>query len=422
MFVDEANINIQAGKGGNGLVSFRREKFVAKGGPDGGDGGDGGDVIARADNNANTLAKFRHVRQIKAEDGQSGKKRKAHGRNGQDEEIVLPVGTVIYDGDQVIADLASPGDKAVLASGGRGGFGNAHFKSSVRQAPQLAEIGEPGEEKELRLELKSVADIGLVGLPNAGKSTLLSVISNAKPEIADYPFTTLVPNLGVAEVYEESLIVADIPGLIEGASKGKGLGTEFLRHIERTKVLLHLVDASADDVVADYNSIKKELASYKVDLSKRPQVIALTKADIVPEEILEEHKKQLEDAAGASSEVYVISSIAHKGLQELLGKLLNIVQDNKKQSQALENDKSKDMPVLRLEDDPKAWSVEKNKGVYVVLGKDIEGFAKRTDINSYEGMQRLRDIMRRRGVTHELVRLDIKKGDRVRIANLEFEW
>ncbi|MEX0934270.1 MAG: GTPase ObgE, partial [Candidatus Saccharimonadales bacterium] len=384
MFVDEATIQVSAGKGGNGLVSFRREKFVSKGGPDGGDGGKGGDVIARADNNANTLAKFRHVKQIRADDGGAGKKRKSHGKNGADEEIIVPVGTVVYEDDQILTDLDYPGATAVIASGGRGGFGNAHFKSSVRQTPQLAEIGEPGEEKELRLELKSVADVGLVGLPNAGKSTLLSVISNAKPEIADYPFTTLTPNLGVAEVFEESLIVADIPGLIEGASKGKGLGTEFLRHVERTKVLLHLVDAAADDVVKDYQTIREELKSYQIDLSNKPKVVVLTKSDIVPDEILQEHKKQLEEEVG--SKVQVISSIAHKGLKEVLGELLNIVSSTKQeQLEQNEVETKEDMPVLKLEDDPKAWEVKKVKGKYVVSGKDIEGFAKRTDVDNPEG-------------------------------------
>ncbi|MEX0668443.1 MAG: GTPase ObgE [Candidatus Saccharimonadales bacterium] len=418
MFVDEATIQVSAGKGGNGLVSFRREKFVAKGGPDGGDGGKGGDVIARADNNANTLAKFRHVKQIRAKDGSAGKKRKSHGKNGADEIVIVPVGTAIYEGDQMLADLTNPGATAVLASGGKGGFGNAHFKSSVRQTPQLAEIGEPGEEKELRLELKSVADIGLVGLPNAGKSTLLSVISNAKPEIADYPFTTLTPNLGVAEVFEESLIVADIPGLIEGASKGKGLGIEFLRHVERTKVLLHLVDAAADDVVKDYQTIREELKSYQIDLSNKPKVVVLTKSDIVPDEILQEHKKQLEKEVG--DKIYVISSVAHKGFKEVMGELLNIVKStNEKQ---VETEDEADMPVLKLEDDPKAWDIKRAKGKYVVSGQDIEGFAKRTDVNNPEGMQRLRDILRRRGISHELVRLGIKNGDKVQIANLTFEW
>ncbi len=417
MFVDEATLLVRAGKGGDGSTSFRREKFVSKGGPDGGDGGSGGSVIVRADNNVNTLAKFRHQKQISAKNGENGKRRKAHGANGEDIEVVVPVGTVLYEGEEVVADLKDIDSQAVLAKGGRGGFGNAHFVSSVRQAPRMAEIGEPGEERELRMELKSVADVGLVGLPNAGKSTLLSVISNARPRIADYPFTTLVPNLGVVDVYESSMIVADIPGLIEGASQGKGLGDEFLRHIERTKVLLHLVDAGADDPVADYKTIQAELSSYAVDLSQKPQIVALSKTDIVPSEIIEEHKKQLEEVG--EGKVHVLSSVAHQGLEELLKELHRVVE--KAREEEIEEQAEEEMPVLRIENDPRAWRIEKEKGEFVVYGEQIEGFARRTDMSSREAVARLMDILKRRGVIRELHKLGATHDDVVRIAGKQIQ-
>ncbi|MEX0748798.1 MAG: GTPase ObgE [Candidatus Saccharimonadales bacterium] len=417
MFVDEASIRVQAGKGGSGVASFRTEKFVSRGGPDGGDGGDGGNVVVRASNNVNTLAKFRHSKQIKAEAGESGRKRRAHGRNGEDVEIIVPVGTVIYEGDTAIADLVEVDATAILAHGGKGGFGNAHFVSSTRQAPRIAELGEPGEEKELRLELKSVADIGLVGLPNAGKSTLLSVISNARPEIADYPFTTLVPNLGVAEVYDEALIVADIPGLIEGASEGKGLGDDFLRHVERTKVLLHLIDAGSDDVVAAYQTIEKELNSYAIDLSHKPRLVALTKADAVPEEIVTAHQEQLRELTG--EEVYVIASVAHQGLKEVLDAALTTV---KSVAETEELEPTEDMPTLTLDDDPRSWSIEELDGEFTIHGEQLESFARRTDMNNSEGVDRLRDIMKKRGVNRELTRRGIQPGDKIRIGGKTLHW
>lgn len=278
MFVDKASVKVKAGDGGDGKLSFRHEKFIDKGGPDGGDGGHGADVVLLASRNQNTLANFRYQKELNAEPGQPGGKSRKHGKNGQALVVAVPVGTVAFDAQGVvIADLFEDGAKAVIAHGGKGGFGNAHFTSSTRQAPRVAEKGEPGEELTVTLELKMIADVGLVGLPNAGKSTLLSVISNARPEIANYPFTTLTPNLGVVDVDKKSsLLFADIPGLIEGAAEGKGLGDEFLRHVERTAVLVHLVDAYNEDVAQAYQTIQDELKAYKVDLSTRPQVVALT--------------------------------------------------------------------------------------------------------------------------------------------------
>ena len=276
MFVDKAVVQLKAGDGGNGAVSFRHEIYVDKGGPDGGDGGNGGDIILQASRNQNTLAAFRFHKLLTAQLGQPGSKRRMHGRNGRDLLVQVPVGTAVVDLDgKLLIDITEDGQKVIIASGGKGGFGNAHFVSSTRQAPRIAEKGELGEEKELVLELKMIADVGLVGLPNAGKSTFLASVSNAKPEIASYPFTTLTPNLGVVDVGDNSsLLIADIPGLIEGASEGKGLGDDFLRHVERSGVLLHLVDAYNDDVQIAFKTIYEELKAYKIDLTKRPQIVA----------------------------------------------------------------------------------------------------------------------------------------------------
>lgn len=285
-FIDEVTIQVRAGDGGNGRVSFRHEKFVDRGGPDGGDGGKGGDVVFMASRNQNTLVAFRYQKELIAEPGGPGGKTRKHGRNGKDLTVSVPVGTTISADGVVIGDLTEDEQTCIVAAGGRGGFGNAHFISSTRQAPKFAEPGGEGEEKALTLELKLIADVGLVGLPNAGKSTFLSVVSNARPKIADYPFTTLTPNLGVVDVEDgRSMLIADIPGLIEGAAEGKGLGDAFLRHVERTAVLLHLVDATSETIPEDYMTIEAELASYKVDLSAKPRIVALTKTDaLLPED------------------------------------------------------------------------------------------------------------------------------------------
>lgn len=277
MFVDTAKVFIQAGKGGNGAVSFRHEIYVDMGGPDGGTGGKGGDVIFVASENLNTLIDFRFKPELKATPGQNGAKRDRHGRSGEPLYVKVPMGTIVRRAGKVIADLTEDGQEVIIAKGGDGGFGNAHFKSSVRQTPRIAEKGEFGETFDAELELRLLADVGLVGFPNAGKSTLLSVVSNARPEIADYAFTTLTPNLGVADIDDGSLLIADLPGLIEGASEGKGLGDAFLRHIERTAVLLHLIDVYTDDIAGAYKTIRAELTNYNLELNNRPEVVALTK-------------------------------------------------------------------------------------------------------------------------------------------------
>lgn len=417
MFVDKAVVQVKAGDGGNGAVSFRHEKFIDKGGPDGGDGGNGGNIILEASRNQNTLAAFRFQKQLIASSGQPGLKRRKHGRNGADLTIAVPVGTSVGDAEgNLLVDMTGDGQKVVIAKGGKGGFGNAHFTSSTRQVPRVAENGEAGEEKELVFELKMIADVGLVGLPNAGKSTFLASVSNAKPEIANYPFTTLTPNLGVVDLGDSaSMLIADIPGLIEGASKGKGLGDEFLRHVERSGVLLHLIDAYTDDLKAAFKTIYNELKAYRIDLTKRPQVIALTKVEGLDHDIIEDRLKDLKKAVPKGIEVVAISSMSKQNVKELLIKLHGIVQTERNKQEAAQQDKDA-LPVLSISDE-EAWHITKTHEVYVVTGKKIERFAKRTDFDSFHGTQRLRDIMKKMGIMHGLVRQNIEPGQKIAIGN-----
>ena len=417
MFVDSALVSVRAGKGGNGTVSFRHEKYVERGGPDGGDGGRGGNVVFEADERKNTLVDFRYKPDLRADDGQAGGKRQKHGRNGEDVVVAVPVGTQIYRDDVLIADLLAKGDKAIVARGGDGGYGNAHFKSSTRQAPRVAELGEAGDEFEARLELKLLADVGLVGFPNAGKSTLLSVVSNARPEIADYAFTTLTPNLGVADIDETSLLIADIPGLIEGASEGKGLGDAFLRHVERSAVLLHLIDAYSDDVAAAYTTIREELRRYKPQLLDHPEVVALTKTEGLDPEIIQMQIDSLRTVVDKGTPIFAISSSAHSGIKELLRQLVKKVAAERNRFAALALEDSADddtIPTISLSDRTldDAWTIEKTDEGYAITGPKIEKFALRTDFNNVHSVNRLRDIMRKRGMTSELTRLGAS-GDSV---------
>lgn len=422
MFTDIATIQVQAGKGGDGRLSFRRSRGNAKGGPDGGDGGIGGNVIMRVDHNTSTLSMYRNNKLWQAHDGQAGGSNNRHGKNGQDIVLSVPAGTVVKLDGETVADLTLDGQEAIVAKGGTGGFGNAHFKSSIRQAPQLAELGESGESFELKLELKLIADVGLVGLPNAGKSTLLSMITGAKPEIADYAFTTLIPNLGVVEYHDNSFLLADIPGLIEGASKGKGLGDEFLRHVERCMVVLHLIDINSPDIVKDYTTIRTELKNYTVDISDKPSLVVLAKTETVPASVVQKQQDLLITKAHVQQQDLLhISAVTTDGLANLIHKTYQLLtQARKKQAaQVIPED---DMPVItvRPEDD---WQVERiKKGVYAVSGAKIEGFAKRTNFSQADGVRRLRDILKKMGIAGELVRQGCEQGDTIQIAKRSFKW
>jgi GTPase len=417
MFVDRVDVNIRAGKGGDGLLSFRHEKFIAKGGPDGGDGGNGGSVIMRASRNQNTLAAFRYKKLLQAKDGQAGGKRKRHGKKGEDLIVDVPVGTVVSDkSGNVLADLTTDGQTETIATGGTGGFGNAHFTSSTRQAPRVAEKGEAGGEIDGTLELKMIADIGIVGLPNAGKSTLLSVVSNAKPEIADYPFTTLRPNLGVVDIDKKtSLLMADIPGLIEGASQGKGLGDEFLRHTERTSLLLHLIDAYSEDIKDAYGTIQKELKDYKIDLSGRPQVVALTKIEGLDKKQLAAKQKQLNRLVPKNTPVLAFSSLSREGLDDLLRTLQKQVQTVRRQ-QAKQAEKQA-LPVIGVTPKDEDWQITARDNDFIVTGRQIERFAARTRFGDEHAEERLRDILAKRGVIRQLERQGIAPGQTITIGN-----
>jgi GTP-binding protein len=423
MFVDTAKVFIQAGKGGNGNVGFRREIYVDKGGPDGGNGGRGGDVVFVASENVNTLIDFRYKPELKAENGGNGSKSHRQGKSGDTFYVKVPMGTIVRKNGEIIADLTDNGQEVVIAKGGDGGFGNAHFKSSVRQTPRMAELGEVGDTFEATLELKLLADVGLVGFPNAGKSTFLSVISNAQPEIADYAFTTLTPNLGVADIDDGSLLVADIPGLIEGASEGKGLGDAFLRHVERTAVLLHMIDAYTDDIAQAYKTIRNELANYSAELATRPEVVALTKSEGLDDEMLAMQIDAVKAVAGKKAEVFAISSSAHKGLTEVLRSLRIKVQTARSVEKEIE-EIDDDVTVISLSDKQisDSWLVTKDgeTGNFVVTGDKIEKFARRTNFDNFEGVNRLRDIMKKLGVNHELARAGAVGDSIIEIAGREF--
>lgn len=428
MFVDTAKVMVQAGKGGDGVVSFRHEIYVDKGGPDGGDGGRGGDVIFRATKDLNTLIDFRYKPELKAKPGGNGAKSNRRGRSGEPLVVAVPMGTIVKQDSAIIADLTSDGQEAIVARGGDGGFGNAHFKSSTRQAPKIAEKGEAGQQFEAELELKLLADVGLIGFPNAGKSTFLSVVSNARPEIADYAFTTLTPNLGVADVDDSSVLIADIPGLIEGASTGKGLGDAFLRHVERTAVLLHLIDAYTEDVAQAYRTIRHELASYSAELSHRPEVIALTKIEGLDDDIVDMQMQALQKVAPHST-IFAISSQSGHGVKDLLRTLRDATVASRQAHTAQEDETDGEaMPVIQLSrvEEEKSWTVESQTSedgtlYFVVKGRKIEKFAHRTDFEGgYQNVNRLRDIMKKMGIVHELRRKGAEGDSVIVIAGHEF--
>lgn len=428
MFVDTAKVKLQAGKGGNGAVSFRREIYIPKGGPDGGDGGKGGSIIFRADKDTNTLLDFRFNPELTAEDGKNGSGQRSAGHSGKDLIVEVPVGTIVRREDVVLADLATDGEEAIIAKGGDGGFGNAHFKSSTRQAPLIAEVGEPGEAFEATLELKLIADIGLVGLPNAGKSTFLASVSNARPEIADYPFTTLTPQLGIATIDGQDILIADIPGLIEGAADGRGLGHDFLRHVDRTAVLLHLIDVYNDDAGEAYRVIRHELERYS-NLAARPEVIALTKCEGVDPEIIAMQKAAILEV-NPGAQVFAISAVAGQRIKELLRTLA----DYKHQARNVESKSTAEedietkvadqvIPTITLgaEQLSKAWHVEKREdGTFLVTGPKIEKFARRTDLDNYASVNRLRDIMKKLGIRAELTTQGAEPDSIIEIAGKQF--
>ena len=438
MFVDTAKVRLQAGKGGNGAVSFRREIYIPKGGPDGGNGGHGGSIIFEADKDTNTLVDFRYNPELKAENGKNGAGQQAAGRSGQDLIVKVPIGTMVYRIEatddnseenhsserhaQLLVDLTHDGQQAVIAKGGEGGFGNAHFKSSVRQTPRVAEVGEPGESLEVEIELKMMADVGLVGLPSAGKSTFLSVVSNARPEIADYPFTTLSPQLGVATIDGKDILIADIPGLIEGASEGKGLGHDFLRHIERTSVILHLIDAYSDDAGKAYQTIRAELEKYS-DLATRPEIVALTKCEGLDDEIIKMQMSAIL-AVNPNVNVFAISAIAHQGVDEVLRELKSIISESSGATVESTNDSTvaQSIPIIKLSDKQlkDVWKVEKLDDKFVVKGEKIEKFARRTDLENYASVNRLRDILKKMGIRAELTNQGAGPDSIISIADKEF--
>ncbi len=417
MFVDQAVIQIRSGKGGDGVVHFRREKYVPRGGPDGGNGGKGGDVILEVTTSMNTLAPFRHQLRYNADDGRNGAKQDMTGRSGQDKVILIPQGTLVYDfaTDELIGDLVEKGQRLVVAIGGRGGRGNARFANSVNQAPRVAEKGEPAQERKLRLELKLIADIGIVGVPNAGKSTLLSVVSNARPKIADYPFTTIEPNLGVADLDEEnSLVLADIPGLIEGAHLGSGLGHDFLRHIQRTRVLIHLLDGMAENPLLDYAQINTELSLFDPALGKKPQVVVLNKMDL-PDVQARWPKLQVEFKR-RKVELLEISAVTGLNVRQLLYLALQLLKEIPPEPAREE------IPVYRMETDPKAFTITQEEDGWRVSGEAIVRAASMTYWDEFQSIRRFQRLLESLGIDSALRKAGIQEGDTVIIGDYELEW
>ncbi len=423
MFIDKARIYVKAGDGGNGIVSFRREKYVPAGGPDGGDGGKGGDIVFTVDEGLRTLIDFRYKKKYVAESGQNGGPSNRSGRSGEDLIIKVPPGTIVINEStgRVIADLKENGQSVVVARGGRGGKGNQHFATATRQVPDFATKGEPGEEFYVILELKLLADVGLIGYPNVGKSTILSKVSAARPKIADYPFTTLVPNLGVVSVGEgTSFVMADIPGLIEGAHMGVGLGHDFLRHIERTKLLVHVIDASGIEgrnPVEDFRVINEELAKYNAVLAERPQIVAANKTDLPG---AEENVKALKEALEPLGyTVFSISAATGKGLKELIS---HVAEKLAEIPETVLYEPSVEEVVYTAEEEEEPYEISKEGDVYVIDGKWIRRLMLSVNIDSHESLQYLHRALKRKGVFDELEKMGINEGDTVRILDFEFEY
>ena len=421
MFTDYVKIIAKAGDGGNGAISFRREKYVAAGGPDGGDGGKGGDVYFEVDPNSNTLIDFRFKKKFKAENGNNGEGSNKYGKSGENLTIKVPIGTVIKDAsnNRVLADLSQEGQRELVLKGGRGGKGNAHFATSTRQAPRFSQDGENGEEKELILELKLLADVGLIGFPNVGKSTFLGRTTSATPKIADYHFTTLEPNLGVVKTdYGDSFVIADIPGIIEGASEGVGLGLQFLRHIERTRLLLHVIDVSGSegrDPVDDFNKINSELQKYSKKLSESTQIIVANKIDSMQDENL---YKNLENLAKEKKlEIFKISAVTGEGVDKLIKHVSELLKILPKEDLIEYEDKK----VYKLEEKDD-YTIRKDEGKFVIEGEPVERIMRRVNIADNESLYYFQKNLDELGVNQRLKEMGIQEGDIVKIADYELEW
>lgn len=422
MFTDYAKIIIKSGNGGDGAVTFRREKYVAAGGPDGGDGGKGGSIYFRVDPNANTLVDFRYTKKFKAENGENGSGSNKYGKAGEDLYIDVPIGTIIKDAEtgKVVADLSEEGQEELVLKGGRGGKGNSHFATATRQVPRFAQAGEDGEEKEVILELKLLADVGLLGFPNVGKSTFLSVVTDAKPKIANYHFTTIEPNLGVVKTKNgDSFVIADIPGIIEGASEGVGLGIQFLRHVERTRLLLHVIDVSGVEgrnPVEDFYTINEELKKYSEKLSTRKQIIVANKMDIMQDD---KGLKELEALAKKENlELYKISGATGEGIPELLNRVSEVLKTLPKEELV----EAEDRVVYTLEDDKNDFTVRKEDDMFILEGKAINRLMGRINIDDNESMYYFQKNLKSLGIEDELKRQGIKEGDLVKVLNWTFEW
>ena len=412
--IDLVEIHISSGSGGNGATGFRREKFVSRGGPDGGDGGRGGNVTFQADTGLTTLAHFRHRNFYRAEDGKAGASGKRHGGNGKDLLLKVPTGTVIETDDGENWDLDEPGKRVVIASGGDGGRGNSRFANSIRQAPNFAERGIPGQELHLRLELKLLADVGLIGLPNAGKSTLLRAVSHAMPDVGDFPFTTLEPVLGVVDLGLNAFVMADLPGLIEGAHEGVGLGHQFLRHVERTRVLVHVLDASSEDPLADYETIRREISLYDVSLAERPEIIALNKVDLpTARERSATLKSNFE-----GREVITLSGATTEGTRELTQLLLRLLRETKPEP---EEAGESELPILRPAG-RQHLEIERVGSVFVIRSSKAERDALKLGEAGSEALDELQDRLRRQGLEKVLKRAGARPGDRLRVGAVDLEW
>lgn len=426
MFIDEAKISVKAGKGGDGAISFRREKYVPDGGPDGGDGGNGGDIILKVDDGMKTLMDFRYKTKYSAENGENGGKKKMSGSNGRHLTLRVPPGTVVRDAEsnRVVADMVEKDQSVIIAKGGKGGNGNTRYKSSIRQAPNFAEAGDPGDERTLLLELKLLAEVGLIGLPNVGKSTILSKVSKAKPKIANYHFTTIHPNLGVVEAVKgKSFAMADIPGLIEGAHEGTGLGHDFLRHIERTRLLVHVVDISGSEgrnPVNDFEMINEELGSYSMELASKKQILAANKTDLVenPADI-DSFREEMEKRG---CEVYLISAATGEGLEGLMKKITEMLEKLEPAETVNSEEDKEEHKLYRYKKRERDWAIEKINETYRIKGHSVEKLMKSTNFEDWDSVQRFQGILKKKGVFDELKKMGAEEGSTIEIEGFEFDY